>query len=217
MSQRQYLLHHHSCKVTQAQQDAGFVFDPTDKANPRSRNENRYTLWQLPYDSVDTAELGLRPTIQIELPYSLLRLPLVTLPIRSFIAEAYDRPPEISALACVSVTQTAAEKLVALTRRTAMEMAGLSRDIDTALIRHVYDLHMMRTHIDPDKAAVLAREIAQTTPTSSATNIPPMPATWPARRARPSTPCAPIRRTRAAMRISWRPWSMASKRNLAWQ
>ena len=149
-------------KVTQAQQDAGFVFDPTDKENPRSRNENRYTLWQLPYDSADTAALGLRPTIQIELTYSLLRLPPVTLPISSFIAEAYDWPPEIPALACVSVTQTAAEKLVALTRRTAMEMAGLSRDIDPALIRHVYDLHMMRTHIDPDKAAVLAREIAQT-------------------------------------------------------
>ena len=61
-------------KVTQAQQDAGFELDPTDKADPRPRNENRYTLWQLPYDSVDTAELGLRPTIQIELTYSLLRL-----------------------------------------------------------------------------------------------------------------------------------------------
>ena len=47
--------------------------------------------------------------------------------ISSFVAEAHQHPPEIPALPCVSVTQTAAEKLVALTRRTAMDLAGLSR------------------------------------------------------------------------------------------
>ncbi len=104
----------------------------------------------------------MRPTIQIELTYSLLRLPAVMLPVSSFVAEAYGRPPEIPALSCVSVTQTAAEKLIALTRRTAMEMAGLSRDIDPALIRHVYDLHMMRGHIDAAQAAALAGEITRT-------------------------------------------------------
>ncbi len=149
-------------KVTQALQDAGFVFDPADKARLRSQNENRYTVWQLPYDSAGGAGEGLRSTIQIELTYSLLRLPAVTLPVSSFVAEAYGRPPEIPTQACVSVTQTGAEKLVALTRRTAMEMAGLSRDIDPALIRHVYDLHMMKDHIDLDQAAALAGEIAQT-------------------------------------------------------
>ena len=92
---------------------------------------------------------------------SLLRLPAVTLPLRSFVAEAYGKPPEIQALACVSLVQTAAEKLIALTRRTAMEMAGLSRDIDPALIRHVYDLHMMRPHVDRDQVAALAAEIAR--------------------------------------------------------
>jgi hypothetical protein len=43
-----------------------------------------------------------------------------------------------------------------------MEMAGLSRDIDPALIRRVYDLHMMKDHIDPDQVAALAAEIART-------------------------------------------------------
>jgi hypothetical protein len=148
--------------VTQALQAAGFAFDPADKASVRSQNENRYTVWQLPYAGTGGAGQGLRPTIQIELTYSRLRLPAVTLPVSSFVAEAYGRPPEIPALSCVSVTQTAAEKLIALTRRTAMEMAGLSRDIDPALIRHVYDLHMMRDHIDVAQAAALAGEIART-------------------------------------------------------
>ncbi len=149
-------------KVTRALQDAGFRFDPADKAALRSQNENHYTVWQLPYDSEGGTWQGLRPTIQIELTYSLMRLPPVMLPVSSFVAEAYGQPPEIPALACVSVTQTAAEKLVALTRRTAMDLAGLSRDPDPALIRHVYDLHMIKDHIDLNQVIALAGEIART-------------------------------------------------------
>ena len=63
-------------------------------------------------------------------------------------------------IACVSVVQTAAEKLVSLTRRTAMEMAGASRDPDPTLVRHVYDLHMIRALVDPAIVADLARAIA---------------------------------------------------------
>jgi len=149
-------------KVTKALQDAGFAFDPADKAALRSQNENHYTVWQLPYDSEGGTWQGLRPTIQIELTYSLMRLPPVMLPVSSFVAEAYGQPPEIPALPCVSVTQTAAEKLVALTRRTAMDLAGLSRDPDPALIRHVYDLHMIKDHIDFNQVIALAGEIART-------------------------------------------------------
>lgn len=56
--------------------------------------------------------------------------------------------------------ETAAEKLVSLTRRTAMDLAGASRDPDAALVRHIYDLHMMRAHLDPAVVATLARDIA---------------------------------------------------------
>ncbi len=149
-------------QVTHALHAAGFVFDPADKAFCRSQNENRYTVFQIPYDGQDGAGQGLRPTLQIELTYARLRLPAVTLPVSSFVAEAYRRPPEIPAIACVSVTQTAAEKLVALTRRIAMELAGLSRDPDPTLVRHIYDLHMMRGRVDPVEVAALARDIALT-------------------------------------------------------
>jgi hypothetical protein len=76
------------------------------------------------------------------------------------VAEAFNRPPEAPGIACVSITETAAEKLVALTRRIAMERAGLSRDPDPTLIRHVYDLHMMQGHVDPAEVAALASQIA---------------------------------------------------------
>ncbi len=40
-----------------------------------------------------------------------------------------------------------------------MEMAGVSRDPDPTLIRHIYDLHMMRAPIDPAIVADLARAL----------------------------------------------------------
>ena len=89
-----------------------------------------------------------------------LRQAPVMLPVSSFVAEAHGRPPEVAQLSCVGVTETAAEKLVALTRRIAMELAGLSRDPDPTLVRHIYDLHLMQGHIDPGQVAALARDIA---------------------------------------------------------
>jgi hypothetical protein len=103
----------------------------------------------------------LRPAIQIEMTYAPLGLSPVMLPVSSFVAEAHGRPPEIATIPCVSVTETAAEKLVALTRRTAMDLAGLSRDPDPTLVRHIYDLHMMRRHVDAAVVADLARAIAE--------------------------------------------------------
>lgn len=147
-------------RVTNTLQAAGFVFDPADTAITRSRNESRYTIWQLPYDSAIGSGEGLRPTIQIELTYAPLRLPSIPKPICSFVAEAFKRPPEMAVMPCVSVTETAAEKLISLTRRTAMERAGLSRDPDPTLVRHIYDLHGMRKHIDRTQLIDLARLIA---------------------------------------------------------
>lgn len=146
--------------VTTALQKASFIFDPTNKSQHRSRNENRYTVYHLPFgQEVETGQ-GLRPAIQIELTYSGLRRPSVMLPVGSFVAEAFGRAPELPEVACVSVTETAAEKLVALTRRIAMELAGLSRDPDPTLVRHIYDLHFIRPHISPIEVAELARAVA---------------------------------------------------------
>lgn len=146
-------------QVTAALQAAGFAFNPGDKTALRSRNENRYTIYQLPYQTSGAGE-GLRPTLQVELTYAALRLPPVMLPVSSFVSEAYDRAAEVPIMPCVSITETAAEKLVSLTRRTAMDIAGFSRDADPALVRHIYDLHRMRDLIDAGQVARLAQEIA---------------------------------------------------------
>ncbi len=96
-------------------QTAGFPIDPADAAQVRSRDDNRFTSYQLAYAIRNGAQETLRPTIQIELNYAALRRTSVVLPVASFIAEAFGRSPEIPAIACMGVAETAAEKFVSLT------------------------------------------------------------------------------------------------------
>lgn len=148
-------------RITASLQAAGFQIDPGDTAQLRSRDANEYTVYHLNYAEPGDAGAQLRPTIQIELTLAALRLPSVRLPVASFVAEASGHVPEIPAIDCVSVTETAAEKIVSLTRRSAMELAGLSRGRGLTLVRHIYDLHMIRDHIDLGSAVELARQVAQ--------------------------------------------------------
>ena len=147
-------------RITASLQAAGFPLDPKNEQQVRSRDANAYTVFQLNYAPQDAIGIQLRPTLQIELSATVLRLPSVRLAVASFVAEANKRDPEIPSIDCVSVTETAAEKLVALTRRSAMALAGASPTFDETLVRHIYDLHMIQSHIDLPKAIELAREIA---------------------------------------------------------
>jgi hypothetical protein len=67
----------------------------------------------------------------------------------------------VAQIACVSVTETAAEKLIALTRKTAAELAGLVPNPDTTLVRHIYDLHAMLAHADVRAVTALASDIVR--------------------------------------------------------
>jgi hypothetical protein len=145
-------------RITTRLQAAGFEIDPADPSQLQSRDENRYTLIQLSYESGEISG-SLRPTIQVELNFATLREPTISLPVASFVAEAFSRQPEVASIACVSVAETAAEKLVSLTRRTAMQIAGISREPDPTLVRHIYDLHVIRAHYSAELVARLAKEI----------------------------------------------------------
>jgi Nucleotidyl transferase AbiEii toxin, Type IV TA system len=145
--------------ITEALQKAGFKFDPT---NPKHRNtmyEGRYTIYRIPYEPVSEGNGALRPEIQIETAVFPLRRETVERAVSSFIAEGGARPAEIPSVPCTSIVETAAEKLVALTRRAGAELAGLRDARDTTLVRHLYDLHMIRDHYDAAEVAALALEI----------------------------------------------------------
>jgi predicted nucleotidyltransferase component of viral defense system len=140
---------------------AGFQFDPKNEAQRFSNYENRYTLYRLPYAPRVAGQGALRPEIQIETAAFAARRPAVELPVSSFIAEAFKRPPEVPAIACASIVETTAEKFVALTRRAGAELAGIQRERDPTLVRHIYDLRVIRKHYDAAEVAALAREVMQ--------------------------------------------------------
>jgi predicted nucleotidyltransferase component of viral defense system len=151
---------------------AGFEFDPANPNHRRSNYESRYTLYRLPYAPIATGEGVLRPEIKIETAAFPQRRPAVERPVTSFIAEAFGRPPELTAIACTAIVESAAEKFVALTRRAGAELAGLQAERDPTLVRHIYDLWMIREQHDPSDAAKLVREIMLADAESRAAQFP---------------------------------------------
>jgi hypothetical protein len=148
--------------ISTALLDAGFQFDPENPEQRDSGNASRYTIYRLPYPPLVTGQGALRPEIQIETAVWPLRLPAVEQSVISFWAEAFKQPPEVPSIACVALTETIAEKFVALTRRAGAELADAGGPRDKTLVRHVYDLHAVRSQYDPAAVIALAREIMLT-------------------------------------------------------
>jgi predicted nucleotidyltransferase component of viral defense system len=148
--------------ITQALLGAGFVFDPEKPEHRTTKHEGRYlyyTIYRLPYAPSAEGKGALRPEIQIETAVFLLRRASIERPVTSFMAEGRGEPAELTAMECASVTETAAEKFVALTRRAGAELAGLRKKRDPTLVRHIYDLHVIREHYDAAGVAALALEV----------------------------------------------------------
>ncbi|MFC7334571.1 nucleotidyl transferase AbiEii/AbiGii toxin family protein [Rhodocista pekingensis] len=125
-----------------------------------ARNENRHVSYRLTYDRATKDASILDPRIRIETVVSVLRRAAELRPVSSLAAEAYGQPAEVAGIACVSIAETAAEKIVSLTRRIAARLEGDAGRFDNRIIRHVYDLHMIRDSIDPGDVGSMAREIA---------------------------------------------------------
>jgi predicted nucleotidyltransferase component of viral defense system len=145
--------------VTNALQEAGFEFDPANESQRRTMYVVIYTIFRLPYAPATEGKGALRPEIQIETAVFPMRRPAVVCAVSSFVAQGYKRSPELAGIDCASIAETAAEKLVALTRRAGAELAGLRQKRDPTLVRHVYDLHVIRGHYDAADVAALAAEI----------------------------------------------------------
>ncbi|MDR3511035.1 MAG: nucleotidyl transferase AbiEii/AbiGii toxin family protein [Caulobacteraceae bacterium] len=120
------------------------------------KQSDRYVRYDLPYDPIMAGEGVLRPEIKIEVAAFPVRRAPVILPVTSFCAEAAKASPEVSGIPCVALEETAAEKFVALTRRTGETFAGGNPD-DT-LVRHLYDLTRLDGRYDADDCAVLTKE-----------------------------------------------------------
>jgi hypothetical protein len=145
--------------ITAALLQAGFNFDPTNPSHRESGNASRYTLFRLPYEPIAGGHGILRPEIQLEMAVWPMRLPALNLPLSSFVAEASGHSPEVTSISCASIPEVIAEKFVALTRRAGAELAQAGGPRDATLVRHIYDLHVIRGHYESAKVIALARTI----------------------------------------------------------
>jgi hypothetical protein len=145
--------------VTEAPLKVGFQCDPGNPLHRESGNASRYTLYRLPYSPIIAGEGTLRPEIQIETAIWLIRRPTVQLSVISFSAEVFNDPPEVPTIPCVALSEMIAEKFVAFTRRAGAELAKAGSPRDPTLVRHIYDLHMTRSHYKLNEVAEQACEI----------------------------------------------------------
>lgn len=140
-------------QVTETLAGIGLV---EDKAKGLAFNENRYFCSEWTYERHYASAAGLRPHLQIELT---ARTP-VLLPQVSRITTLADqlagRSDQAFEAPVVAVAETVAEKILSFLRRYAQHRAGLMRQAwDTALVRHLYDVH--RIHQRQPEAMADAR------------------------------------------------------------
>lgn len=126
-----------------------------------ARDENKYLLFELEYESRFPMSVSLRPEIKVELTENTLLLSSTERPIQSFISMFLGRKPSFY-FPCVTIQETILEKVLSFLRRIMVrEMGYQRRDFDERLIRHVYDVAIIQ-HQQPSLIEELPIEIFQT-------------------------------------------------------
>jgi predicted nucleotidyltransferase component of viral defense system len=127
---------------------------------PKKRNEGRFQQFLIQYPTHHASFEALRPHLQLELTESSLLQDPVISPLQSLYAEVAGLAHEVEQFVCVAVETTAAEKFVSLLRRTAVVARNPERSDDPALIRHIYDLHLIMKQ-EPDSKIIknLVRQV----------------------------------------------------------
>ena len=117
----------------------GFVEDEEFR---RSLNNNRYNHSQWAYQRTYDGVAALRPNLQLELiarnpvrPTELAHLGTLADKLARHTGTTFSVP-------VISVAETLAEKVLSFLRRFAQHRSGLmQQNWDTALVRHIYDVH----------------------------------------------------------------------------
>lgn len=115
----------------------------TIRPKPKKRNEGRFQQFLIDYPKAYKEPEALRPYLQLEITESVLLEEAVTMPVRSMYTEIAKDPYEVPECVCVELESIASEKFISLLRRTASVARDSSRMDDRALVRHVYDLHLI--------------------------------------------------------------------------
>ena len=146
--------------MTTALLEADFEFDPQNPAHRESGNATRYTVYHLPYQAKAAGEGALRPEIKIETAVWPLRLPSIHRSVASFLAQAFNRPPEVPSIPCVALPPRPSRRNSWRSPDVpGQNLSLLEAPATNTLPRHVYDLHVIRPHYNVTEILILAREI----------------------------------------------------------
>lgn len=94
---------------------------------------------------------SLRDCIQLELNFRQPTLAPSIRQLSSIVTQFTKDPPEVAAFHCVSLAETAADKIGALSWRV-VGIAPTDPEYDPRLIRHLYDLHYLSPKVINDPA-----------------------------------------------------------------
>ncbi|MCX2862634.1 nucleotidyl transferase AbiEii/AbiGii toxin family protein [Paucibacter sp. PLA-PC-4] len=154
---RRYLGDEVRVRVGKALSDIGLVEEP-DKAV--TFNEHRYLHSQWMYQRSYPVTAGLRPNLQIELTLRAPVLPVERTSLHALADRIAGQSGSPFSVATISVAETQSEKILSFLRRFAQHRSGqMLRAWDTALVRHIYDVHCIYTR-NPDMVAVSAPAFA---------------------------------------------------------
>ena len=120
--------------VSAIQNDERFTIDETKVLRGDS---HRFFKIPIQYNRVFDDSF-LRPHLQLEMTFMVLKRPVEPRSIRSIVCEVTKKEPELE-IGCVSALETAGDKLSALTWRIVVRNRADKKD-DSTLIRHLHDL-----------------------------------------------------------------------------
>ena len=113
-----------------------------DENARRSLNDNQYLHSQWTYQRTYDGIAALRPNLQLELTTRLPVIPIETASLCTLADKLAGHASNIFSAPIVSISETLAEKVLSFLRRFAQNRAGLMQQPwDTALVRHIYDVH----------------------------------------------------------------------------
>lgn len=136
---RRYLGDEVRGQVTKALNAIGLDEDETSR---RSLNSNRYIHSQWTYQRAYEGITALRPTLQLELTARAPVRPTEVASIGTLADKLAGHTEATFLVPVISVSETLAEKVLSFLRRFAQHRSGqMQQDWDTALVRHIYDVH----------------------------------------------------------------------------
>lgn len=141
--------------VLDALKSAGFVLD----GDVLIGNMSRFFRASFHYGAVLPPAAGIRPTLQIEMPFGGTLMAPIARPVQSLLAQAAKAPPEIESMLCVDLVETAADKISALAWRASIRDRSSEKD-DPTIVRHIHDLAALSQSVSESPSfAELARRI----------------------------------------------------------